>query len=109
MNLRSIDNASGANTHASAGFFCCKERGIWTVRLKTLLKRLFPKISRKTKREEGQTECIEEDTECDLCEFLDSCVGEGNLIQATMPADTRRHFIRGVGAPCIKYGWGDSL
>jgi len=39
---------------------------------------------------------VEKDTVCDVCEFKSEC----NLTEITGMADTRRHFVRGIGSEC---------
>lgn len=44
---------------------------------------------------------VEKDTKCDRCKYLCKCKESGNLIETTVPADMKRHFISGLGADCI--------
>lgn len=59
---------------------------------------LFDLFKKKKKVEKSY---IERDTECDLCEYRDECIG--NLIECTTLSDTRQHFTRCLVADCKKY------
>lgn len=58
-------------------------------------------LFRKRKTEEQKPIHEEHDTECDLCKYRDECLE--NLLECTASSDTRKHFIRGLGAECKKY------
>ena len=43
---------------------------------------------------------IERDTRCDKCDRLQECLKEDILLDATTTYDSRKHYIRGMGAEC---------
>ena len=49
-----------------------------------------------------QKKYVEEDTECDKCEFLKQCNENGYVINCTTSCDDREHFIGGVEGNCMK-------
>ena len=61
--------------------------------LNSIIKKLFgkkiPKIS------ENYVPYVEEDTECDKCEYLSKCMKECYYIDCTTTQDTRNHIIVG--------------
>lgn len=60
------------------------------------IKSLFHKIEVDI----NKYEYIERDTECDKCEFLESCIFDSNALECTSEEDTRRHYIKGLGSEC---------
>lgn len=61
--------------------------GFWKI-----LEKLF---KRKTDEEKPY---VEKDTKCDKCEYLQECIGKGNVVYCSMSSDEREHYIRGMGA-----------
>lgn len=41
-------------------------------------------------------------TKCDSCEYLSTCVDEGNVIDITSRDDISRHYTCGIGCNCLK-------
>ena len=39
---------------------------------------------------------VEQDTDCDKCEFLHKCIVEGNVLESTTTEDMRQHYIGGI-------------
>lgn len=39
---------------------------------------------------------VEQDTDCDKCEFLHKCIAEGNVLESTTTEDMRQHYIGGI-------------
>lgn len=72
-----------------------------------MIKRFLSKIfKRHSPSKEMMSEYVERDTECDDCEFLFSCE---DCIETTTRHDTRRHYVRGIGAKCRKERVIDAL
>lgn len=63
---------------------------------------IFRKLIRKFRKAEETKhfEYVEKDTRCDKCEHIEECKENGYLIDITRLADTRQHFIRGIGCNC---------
>lgn len=61
--------------------------GFWKI-----LEKLF---KRKTDEEKPY---VEKDTKCDKCEYLQECIGKGNVVYCSMSSDEREHYVRGIGA-----------
>ena len=47
-------------------------------------------------------EHIERDTVCDKCEYLQTCILSGNLLDCTTNLDARKHYIRGINCNCTR-------
>lgn len=60
-------------------------------------------LFRKRKTEEQKHTYEEYDTECDLCNCREECYEKDFLLDCTICADSRSHYIRGLGVECKKY------
>lgn len=64
--------------------------------------RWIKKLFHKKEVKFNKSEHIERDTKCDKCEFLESCILCGNVIECTSGEDTKRHYIKGLVSECKK-------
>lgn len=46
----------------------------------------------------------EKDTLCDTCLHLQECIENGNVIDVTACCDSRKHYIKALGADCSGFG-----
>lgn len=64
-----------------------------------MFKKFFKKLF-KPKQAERYT-YIERDTKCDLCDRLEECRDKGCVVDVTRFADTRTHYVIGLGKECL--------
>lgn len=59
-------------------------------------------FDKKKKKEKSKTKehHIEHDTRCDKCDRLQECLKDDILLDVTKMSDSRKHYIRGMGAEC---------
>lgn len=64
-----------------------------------ILKRFLRKILKICK---PYPEYIERNTRCDICECLQECIREGNVIEITNIYDNRKHYAVGLMMKCCE-------
>ena len=69
--------------------------------LKKSILGVIRKIFKKQKDVEPAKTYVERDTFCDKCAHLEHCISECNVVCSHTLADTRSHYIRGLGGNCV--------
>ena len=63
-----------------------------------MIKRLCNFLIRMKVKTIAPEQCVEKDTKCDRCEYLQECINNGIVVDCSCPGDTRSHYVKGRGS-----------